>query len=443
MNQRTVVKLLPTDYHAARIMRGDTGRVCSEPGTPAASPHEQQTEAFPHGADAGIGSPYSDYQGSTSPSFNMAPQSDSQWGYITSPSYVAGEAYQPVATNMTLPPTSPVTYQMTPTPNHGFLPQVATSPHRSASQPVSYQAVASPTSPLEQPSATHYQYGAPVAYYPSVPAYDMGPPAYSGYTQPAMKNSGHAFPPGYTEPWLADTAQAPRMAQLAQFASDRPAVVLEQRKIVILKLEREGLSEAVVTNLVVEHTGIGLTPGEIERVELPINKDGRARGNAFVTFSAAELAAAAISALDGREVGGKALSVRLAEGVPPGQVNSVDRPGRRVGGKAMGQKGEPGKSSRTFQAQTQSQSRRSGSGSGSGSKSAGAVPQSGYTVPSGAASASSSVGSSGTQKKKREEPPVIVDGSGSRFLKKNQAPLVVDGSGASKKGSGGHRASRH
>ncbi|KAG7290799.1 hypothetical protein NEMBOFW57_000802 [Staphylotrichum longicolle] len=129
-----------------------------------------------------------------------------------------------------------------------------------------------------------------------------------------MKSSGHAFPPGYTEPWLADTTQASRMSQIAQFASDRPAVVLEQRRIVILKLEREGLSEAVVTTLVVEHTGIGMNPGEIERVELPINKDGRARGNAFVTFSAAELAAAAIAALDGREVSGKALSTREACG---------------------------------------------------------------------------------------------------------------------------------
>lgn len=268
----------------------------------------------------------------------------------------------------------------------------------------------------------------------------MGPQGYSGYTQPALKSSGHAFPPGYTEPWLSDTAQASRTGQVAQFTSDRPAVVLEQRKIVILKLEREGLSEAVITSLVAEHTGIGMTPGEIERVELPINKDGRARGNAFVTFSAVELAATAIAALDGREVGGRTLSVRLAEGVAPGQTSSTSRPGRRVvgGGKGLGQKGDAGKSSRSFQALTQSQSR----GSGSGSKSAGAVPQYGYTVPPGAASASSSVGSSATQKKKREEPPVIVDGSGGRFLKK-PAPLVVDGSGTSKKGSGGHRGSRH
>ena len=333
MNQRTVVKLLPTDYHAARIMRGDTGRVCSEPGTPTAGPNDQ-TEPFPQGADAGIGSPYLDYQGSTSPTFNMAPPSDTHWGYITSPSYAAGEAYQPVAASITLPPSSPVTYQMTPASNHGFIQQVATSPHPSISIPAAYQAVASPTPTSTQPAATHYQYGAPVAYYPSVPAYDMGPQGYSGYAQPAMKSSGHAFPPGYTEPWLSDTAQASRTGQTTHYASDRPAVVLEQRRIVILKLEREGLSEGVVTGLVAEHTGIGtVNPGEIERVELPINKDGRARGNAFVTFSAAELAAAAIAALDGREVGGKTLSVRLAEGVPPGQVgSSTSKPGRRVAG---------------------------------------------------------------------------------------------------------------
>jgi RNA recognition motif-containing protein len=74
--------------------------------------------------------------------------------------------------------------------------------------------------------------------------------------------------------------------------------------------------------------------GEITRVHIPTDRDtGRARGFAFVEMASASEAAAAITALNGRELGGRQLRVNEAQ--PKG-----DRPGGGGGGGGRG--GRPG-----------------------------------------------------------------------------------------------------
>ncbi|KAK3901725.1 hypothetical protein C8A05DRAFT_16120 [Staphylotrichum tortipilum] len=381
MNQCTVVKLLATDYHAARILRGDTSRVIDELEAP--TPGKEQAEPYSQGATAaGMGSPYPEYAGGGSPSYIMTLPAESQWGYAMASTYATRDGYQPAAAaSPTLTPPGPMVYQVATATGRDFIQPVATSPHLVIPQTAAYQTVTSPTTP----SIQQYHYSSSLACFSPAPAYKT-----TAYTTAPARGNSHSYAAGYSAGWGPDSSQASMYG-----SADRPAVAIEQRKIIMLHLEREGLSESVVAALLSEHAGIGGgTPGEVERIELPMNKDGRARGTALVTFSSAALAAAAVAALDGREAGagtGKRLEARLAEGVSPAEVgggNGGGRSGRRGGGKGGGA-GKAG---------------RGGSG----------------------------------QEKKREEPPVIVDGSEGRLMKKEVAPLVVDGSGR-KKGVGGGR----
>jgi hypothetical protein len=440
MNQATVVKLLPTDYHAARIMRGDNGRVVSELEDPA----PDASEPFSQGVGTTMGSPYLGYHGNASPSFNMA---EPQWGYVTSSSYGAAGGYQPAPAAPLTPPGA-LAYQQLAVSNHGFMPQVAVGPH-----PTAYQAMASPISVSTPSGVTQYQYSDPAGYYPPGTTYGARGPGYAGFVQPAVGNSGHAYSVG--NEWPSDAIPSPQQDQTPNYDnSSRPTVVVEQRKIIIRDLEREGLSEAVVTGLFVQHAGIGGTPGQIEKMELPFNKDGKARGTAYVTFSTTELANAAVAALDGRKMGARRLSARLVvEGVSPDGFDGGGRSGRRQGGgggngggggggksaaagRGSNAKGMAERSSRPVQAQTQAQVQAQ-SQPQSQFLSADTPPQPEHSAT---AEAPSLPAIDNGQPKTKEERPVIVDGSGGRF-KKASAPVVVDGS-AGKKGDGRHRGSR-
>lgn len=415
--QNTVVKLPPTDYHAARILRGDTGRVVSEPEppTPDAS---AGIERASQDTKAGSSGPHRDQQENATPEFNMALQTNTLWSYAAGPSYVSAEGYQTATANATLATPGSVAYQAAADPASPFSHQVLTVPSPSFPQPAGYQAAAGPTA-----VALPYQYGVVMPYYPAEVAYGVCEQDHTGY--------GGGGGGGWPSP---GSGPAPRPGQIIHYDGDRPAVVIEQRKIIILNLKRDGLSEATVRSLVAEHAGAD----EIDKIELPVNKDGRARGIAFVTFASVARAAAAIAALDGREVAGRKLSARLAEGVSPGGFSS--RPGRRLasggggggggGGKAAGHKSTDvagpsvAKAARSSQAHGAAALRspprleasRAGPGSGSGSAA---------DAGAGSVSIPVSAGSEG-QKKSREERPVIVDGSVGRW-KKEKAPIVVDG----------------
>ncbi|KAH6636306.1 hypothetical protein F5144DRAFT_174509 [Chaetomium tenue] len=453
MNQATVVKLLPTDYHAMRIMRGDNGRVVSEPEDPA----PDASGSFSQGAGTAMGSPYPSYHGNASPSFSMA---DTQWGYVTSSSYSATGGYQPAPAAPLTPPSSSA-YQPVAVSNHGLMPQVAVGPH-----PTAYHAIASPTPAPAPARPTHYQYSDAAGYYPPGTTYGARGPGYAGFVQPAVNNSSHAYSTG--DDWPVDPIPPPQQDQIPNYDNTRPTVVVEQRKIIIRDLERDGLSEAVVTSLLAKHAGIGGTPGQIEKLELPFNKDGKARGTAYITFGTTELANAAVAALDGRKMGARRMSARLVvEGVSPNGFDS-GRPGRRHAGGGGGGKsasrgwnskadvGKPPRSPHSqfqsqsqsqVQTQTQSQAQDQAQAQAQAqaqfqfqpSQSTDTLSQPAYsttptTVPALLSAANSN------QAKTKEERPVIVDGSGGRF-KKASAPVVVDGS-AGKKGDCGRRGPR-
>jgi hypothetical protein len=251
-----------------------------------------------------------------------------------------------------------------------------------------------------------------------------------GNVQPTRRSSNHAYAPGYGDAWPSEAAAQPpppgqsqSQSQIVNYnGSESPGVVIEQRKIIIRNLDRAGLSEATVLDLITQHTGImGTTAaGQIERVEVRINNDGRARGTAFVTFCAPELARIAVAALEGREVGDRQISARFTtEGVSSGGFSS--RPGRRLAG---GGGGGGGMNAR-LDGGAASKHSRSSRGHASASRSAVAAVS---APPSAAASVSGlvSVGN-GSLNEKKEGPPVVVDGSGGRW-KKEMPPVVVDGS---------------
>ena len=77
--------------------------------------------------------------------------------------------------------------------------------------------------------------------------------------------------------------------------------------------------------------------GEIARVNVITDRDtGRARGFAFVEMTNDEEAAKAIAALNGKEVGGRALNVNEAR--PKAERSSAPRSGGGYGSGSRGQR---------------------------------------------------------------------------------------------------------
>ncbi|KAK4169380.1 hypothetical protein QBC43DRAFT_283836 [Cladorrhinum sp. PSN259] len=137
----------------------------------------------------------------------------------------------------------------------------------------------------------------------------------------------------------APTAVSSSSYQQYQALPPQDSVILDLRKIVILNLERKRLSISYVADIILKYTGIGVQHGEIEKIEVPTNHNGRARGTAYVTFASHDLATATVQALNEREVNGKKLVARLTEGVSRGTVSTG---GGEEGGKKKKDKGGGG-----------------------------------------------------------------------------------------------------
>ncbi|KAK4123351.1 hypothetical protein N657DRAFT_681456 [Parathielavia appendiculata] len=436
LNQPTVVKLPPNDFHAERIRRGGSVRVFDEPDAPALDPNVSP-EPFSHGTSAGSGNSYLDYQGSASSALDAAPQADVKWRYVMASSYVPDEDYQPAMPSTTLISSGPMAYQVMAPSNHGFIWPVATGPLPTSTPSVMYRTAPGPLSVITHPAAA--QYDASASNFPPGAAYSVEGQTYARYYQRPPEGTSYL-------PWLPDAA-ASAPSQLEQIVTtttsrnikEQPGAAAkeQQRKIVIYNLERENLSEAVVMSHLVRLTGIDTaTPGQVEKIELSASSSGRPR--AFVTFSAAGLAAAAVASLDGCVVGGSKLSARvLGEGSTAlGGVGGGSRRGRRM----MQSKPSSGAGASLS---------RFGKDAGGLSK-----PSHSQGHPS-SLGASGSLGSSGSsasmavavreagvqEKNKKEERPVIVDGSGGRW-KRKMTPVVVDGSAGGRKVNGGERGAR-
>jgi RNA recognition motif-containing protein len=292
--------------------------------------------------------------------------------------------------------------------------------------------------------AVQYPYAVLPEYYPEG-GYNVGEHSYASYVQLA----DYIYSAGYGEILPLENTGASQTVDAA--TNNKPpsdAVVVEKRKIVILNLKRDTLSEAVVVHLIAEHAaGLGKVPGEIERVEVPLNKDGQARGIAFVTFISAELASVAIAALDGREVvggGGKKLEARLAEGVAlegggggggggggEGQEQEGHSTSERSDGKVVG-----GSSGISSENKNDSSENKKDSSDTSSKNTTGAVPPRGPAAWLAAHRANNAA-----VKKWKEERPVVVNGSEGRRRERLALPVVVDGS-AGQRGYGGYRSFR-
>ncbi|KXX79076.1 Serine/arginine-rich splicing factor 6 [Madurella mycetomatis] len=409
--QSTVVKLPTTDYHAVRILRGDMGRVYSEPESRIV-----QTEPLPQSAAGGMSGPCPVYHRVPNPEFNTSLQVRMQWDYAAFPPYLLVEGYQTA-----MAPASAVYRAEADLPHD--LSQLTIGRHLFIPQSMEYPAVTSPTAGTAQ-----YPYGMSVSCYPSGANYAVAAQDYvecTGAQSPDKISISQAYNSGYADAWPLTT----QSGQVIHYDRERAGVVMiEQRKIIIINLERDGLSAAGVVGLVAEYAGIGLTgPScQIEWIDLPINKDGRARGTALVTFSTAELAKATIAALDGREVGGRKLVVRMAEGVSgsgfgsrPGRLGRPAANGRNVAGVGTGQGKAPSRSLSHVDGLKRGLVLMPG-----------AAPAS---VPAPAPALTSPPVGSGSLKKK-EDPPVIANGSGGRW-KKEDPPVVVNGSSMQDQGS--------
>ncbi|KAL2156355.1 hypothetical protein VTH82DRAFT_1100 [Thermothelomyces myriococcoides] len=427
LNQSTVVKLMPTDYHAARILRGDEGRVYDEPESHA----PDSAKPSLHGTGEVLGSPHSEDQGKNSPAFSVP---DTQWSYVTSSSRTDGGAYQPAPHAAVIPPISGA-YQAVTTSSSAFVAQAPIVP------PVTvYQTVPGPIT-----AATHmtqHQYSDPRLFYPAGTAYTTtGVPGYAGFVHMAGASCGPISAMAYEWP-LVSTHSPLRGGTTASHINNdgknnilggQSTVFVERRRILVRGLERNGLSPAAVTDLLVQNAGIGATPGQVEKVDLPLNKAGKARGIAYITFSTEELASTAVATLDGCKLGGnRKLSARLIVEGTPSPERSDDgaplQPNQRLAGGGAGAGGDRSRG-------------RAGSGSKKGVSSGKAPKSSLQEHPLRASteklvvrlksdpapSTPTSTASDGQRKK--EERPVIVDGSGGRW-KKEPVPVVVDGTAA-------------
>jgi RNA recognition motif-containing protein len=98
------------------------------------------------------------------------------------------------------------------------------------------------------------------------------------------------------------------------------------------------LMELYVGNLPWSVTDESLTAlfaahGQIDRAKVVMDREtGRSRGFAFVTVGDENVANAAIAALNGKDVDGRALTVRKAEPRPPRQEGGGSRGGGGGGG---------------------------------------------------------------------------------------------------------------
>ncbi|KAL2257028.1 hypothetical protein VTK26DRAFT_759 [Humicola hyalothermophila] len=420
----TVVKLARTDYHyhTAKAYRAESRSIPNglHPLFPCPN---AQLEVPPRGPGAGASSPYSNQYGSAAPTLSMAPQLSTQWNCAAPPSFSSTEAHQAPSTSAALALPGPVPYQTAPDPSIGFSYQAVASAHPSFPQPAGYQGAVVPTSGVAHSPIGPFPYGTTSGpcYSPQI-EYGIEGQNFKGYFDFQASSPPPGCSPGYAVVWPPEAVPVsiPFEGQIVNYGNAAPGVVVEQRKIFIRNLKRDGLGEAAVVNLIAEHAGIGLAAGEIERIELPINNNGRARGTAFVTFGAAELASAAISVLDGRDVAGKKLDVRLAQEGVSRSAGYSSRPGRRRGAPAGGgtsRKPDP----------TQEVVKASGTtGAGWVRELAAALPPSPAppaVSPWGSASPSGSASQKGGGK---DGVPVVVDGSGCR-RKKEQPPVVVDG----------------
>ncbi|KAL2137191.1 hypothetical protein VTI74DRAFT_7738 [Chaetomium olivicolor] len=465
VDSEAVVRLPPSDYHAKKLDENYRGRMYDDPDAPSPDP-SASSEQYPQ---AGSQSPHLGYQGSSSPAYNIASQADAQWPYPASPQYILAEAPHATAVSAAFASPDAMAYQMVPTSAYSYAQEIVTSSPLVPQAAAVYQAIPSPTLPAQSP--IQYTYGTTTSYFPTAAGYDMAAAhtyaAYMPQQQQLPRSSsistGHAYTASYGGDASWATAQPsspvesqmiPYPATLAATPAPAPTVPDQRRKIIVTDLERDGLDEGAVLALIAQHAGIGRESGDIETVSVPAHRDGRPRGHALITFRTAELAAAAVAAMDGlaagrgrRRIGVRFTSERADSGClgsGSGGGGGGGRSGRKSGGGPGCVRSSGGGAKRDDDA---GRGRTSPGHSAAASRSTGPMTHqqqhrhggdiSGLGAGLGLMTLGSS--SSGSRQQAKEKPPVVVDGSGGRF-RRERAPLVVDGSSGKdkKRGNGGN-----
>ncbi|KAK4179684.1 hypothetical protein QBC36DRAFT_361384 [Triangularia setosa] len=332
-DQPTVVKLPSTDYHAIMLLKEQQrGRVVDDPSALQPAPE-----------------PYYTYPGSYPADMRRNSECTSRTQYGTDhwnyPAYTNSQDYPAMTTS----PTTPALYQ--------DLSSSFSNPYSNPGGLGPYYNNSS-SSPYFLPTTTNLSSISTLTSDFSDLSFDP-----------------HAYPPSTSTP---------------QPPTEAPVVFLENRKIILLGLDKRRISQARVADILATFCG-DTVPGQVERIEVPISqKSGKAKGTAFVTFGSAEIALGAIECLNGVVVGEKRVTARMAEGVA-----AVDG----SGGSVEEQKRERRK-----------ERKAAGGGSGLG-------------------------GNNGENNK--EGAPVVVDGSRRKGAREG-APVIVDGSGG--RGGRGGRA---
>ncbi|KAK3987902.1 hypothetical protein QBC44DRAFT_371575 [Cladorrhinum sp. PSN332] len=167
--------------------------------------------------------------------------------------------------------------------------------------------------------------------YQSMGGHTAAPAAAAVYTPASYPGYGYS---SSASPYVAAAAYS---GENPSSFTPQGGVILDYRRIIILNLHRRGLSEPIVTEILKDYAGIDGQNGGIELIEIPSNHNGRARGTAYVTFASADLAAAAVQALHGQEVGERTLTARFTEGVSRG-VAVAGGGGAGLGGDGDGKK---------------------------------------------------------------------------------------------------------
>lgn len=267
-------------------------------------------------------------------------------------------------------------------------------------------------------------------FVPPAVYHDGRAPIYTEFPPPPGKNRGPHFSTAYD--YSPDTlTPTPTYPDFSSNSGSRATAASEPRKILICGLERDRLSEAAVAALLIQYA--------VERVEIPLNQDGRPRGTAYVTFETAELASAAAAGVDGLRVWDRKVSACvLGYGGSREGSAKCTRPGssRRTGGGAANPRsGQP------------AQVNRSVIVSNLGPSFPRNLTTTAATASMSASASTPSLVEHSSQSRNKEERPVIVDGRGGRW-KKEPAPVVVNGSGSTsshgsrKATSGGNRGAR-
>ncbi|KAK0674268.1 hypothetical protein QBC41DRAFT_52391 [Cercophora samala] len=251
----TVVKLPPNDYHAILLLKDQQrGRVVDDPSAtqPAPDPYYTTYPTNPNPADMRRNS-----------------ECTSPIQYTTSPNWPAYPAYTTTATQE---------YPPIPTSN----------------PPTLYQDLSPPQPSFPIPNPTAYPLTTAETYYPSPNNNNTSNAEYYPNPPPSNQDYSPAYYPPTNTTNTTTTTTTPTTATITSLTSTdfgslsfpptSDLILLENRKIILLGLDKRRLDQPFVSSLLNTFCPAGYGAA-IEQIEIPISsKSQKPKGTAFITF---------------------------------------------------------------------------------------------------------------------------------------------------------------